>query len=891
MTLQAGTRLGPYEILSPLGAGGMGEVYRAKDTRLERTVAVKVLPSHLSASPETRQRFEREAKTISQLSHPHICALYDVGHDGDTEYLVMEYLEGETITDRLARGSLPTEQLLRHAIEIADALDKAHRQGIVHRDLKPGNIMLTKSGVKLLDFGLAKAIAPPTLVSSFTALPTVAGGQNLTQAGTILGTFQYMSPEQLEGKEADARSDIFAFGSVLYEMATGKKAFSGTSQASLIAAILEHQPPAISIVQPMAPPALDRVVRKCLAKDPEERWQNAADLGSELKWIAEAGSQAGTPAPIAARRRGRERLAWVGFGLAAVAAAVLGYGYVRRAPGRAIPVRSAILIPPKIELGMMALSPDGRLLVFSAYDREGRSSLWLRPLSDAEARPLKGTENATFPFWSPDSRSIGFFADKKCKRIDTTGGSPITICDAADGTGGAWNRDGVILIGQSGGPLLRVSASGGTPSAAEKLDASLHETSHRYPAFLPDGRHFLYLALNLAGAPDDKANQICAGSLDSFDVKRIAPGIGNPAYASGRLLVPRDRNLIAQAFDASALAVRGEPQTVAQEIGNFGAYFGSWQYASSENGFLVYADGAPAPDRLLWLDRSGRQVGSVGDPGLYFQPRLSPDGKKAMIEIYEPNIDKGELWILDLTRGTKARFTSGPAENFYGVWSPDGSRIAFSSDRSHQADLFDKATDGSTSEHPLLEAEGQKLAADWTPDGRYVLFWDREPRGLRRVGLMALPLFGDRKPVTILERTAREDFSVRIAPDGRWIAFATDDSGRVEVYVTSFPNPVERWQLSTAGGTMPRWRKDGKELFYVSLDGKLMSVDIQGGKGFQAGIPKPLFEIAVPSEFLHGYGFYDVTADGQRFLMKLPADLSAPPLRLIASWTALLEKS
>jgi eukaryotic-like serine/threonine-protein kinase len=892
MTLPAGTRLGPYEILAPLGAGGMGEVYRARDTRLERTVAVKVLPSHLSSSPELRQRFEREAKTISQLSHSHICALYDVGSEGETEYLVMEYLEGETLTDRLARGSLSTEQLLRYGVEISDALDKAHRQGIVHRDLKPGNVMITKSGVKLLDFGLAKAMAPTTLPSALTSLPTMAG-QNLTEAGTILGTFQYMAPEQLEGKEADGRSDIFAFGAVLYEMATSRKAFVGKSQASLIAAILEHEPPSISSVQPLAPPALDRVVRKCLAKDPDERWQNAADLGSELKWIAEAGSQAGVPAKIVAKRKDRERVAWIGFALAGIAAGMFAYGFVRRTPVAQHAIRSSILVPPKTSVGMLAVSPDGTQLAFNAFDTEGKSLLWLRPLDGTAARPVAGSEGALFPFWSPDSQSIGFFADKKLKRVEATGaGSPIAICDAPNATGGAWGRDGVILMGQGAGPLLRVLASGGTPAPATRLDTSRHETSHRYPAFLPDGRHFLYLALDLAGAPDNEASGgIWAGGLDDTRVERVTGGYSNPVYASGYLLVGRGGNLVAQSFDPRSLRLKGEPRTIVQQVGFFNGFVNLGQFSASEGGILVCAGSALVPWRLQWVDRTGRRLAFVGEPALYYGfygGLLSPDGKRAVVEIYEPNIDKSELWIMELESGVRRRLTSGPSGNAGAVWSPDGGRIAFSSDRTHQADLYEKAVSGSVTDHALIEAEGQKLASDWSPDGRYVLYWEREPRGLRRVGLMALPLFGDRKPIVVLEPTSREDFRAKFSPDGRWIAYASDEAGRSEVFVTSFPTPTDRRQISTAGGTMPHWRRDGRELFYVTLDGNLVSVPISVGKSVEAGVPRPLFETMAPGAATSD--FYDVAADGQRFLLSLPADTSTPPLNVIVHWTVGVDK-
>jgi Tol biopolymer transport system component len=882
-------RLGPYEILAAVGAGGMGEVYKARDTRLERTVAIKVLPSHLSSNEELRQRFDREAKTVSQLSHAHICALHDVGHQDGVDYLVMEFLEGEVLTDRVGKGPLPVEQLLRYAIEIADALDKAHRQGIVHRDLKPGNIMLTRSGVKLLDFGLAKAMAPAAPLSGLTALPTVAGAANLTQAGTILGTFQYMAPEQLEGREADARSDIFAFGAVVYEMATGRKAFAGTSQASLIAAILEHEPPPVSSVQPMTPPALDRVVKKCLAKDPEDRWQNAADLGSELKWIAEAGSQAGVPARVVAKRKGRERVAWIGLAAAALTAAVFAYGYVRRAPPPPALIRSSLAMPEKVSLAMLALSPDGRRLAFSALDRQGKSALWVRPLDGETAQVIAGSENAAFPFWSPDSQSLAFFADKKLKRVDAAGGAVLSVCDLnADPVGGSWGRAGEILIGQGGGPILRVPASGGKPAPATRLDASVHETSHRYPFFLPDGRHFLFLALNLAGAPNDGANQVCAGSLDSAEVRRVIRGYSNPVYASGNLLLGRDGDLVAQPFAPGRLRTEGDPTTLAKQVGFFGGYIALAQFAASETGILALAGNTLVPTRLQWVDRSGRPLGVVGDPALYGGVRLSPDGQRAAVPIYEPNIGKSETWIVDLSSGVKTRFTNGPSENNSAVWSPDGSRIAFSSDRTHQDDLFEKAAGGGMNERPLLEAEGQKLAADWSPDGRYILYFDREPRGERRVGLSALPLFGDRKPLTVLERTHREDLAARFSPDGRWIAYAADDSGRSEVFVTDFPEATQRWQVSTEGGTQPRWRRDGRELFYTAPDGKIMSLEIGSGRTFQAGAPKALFETLPP--WMAGFDFYDVASDGQKFLMNLPPNQSTPPLSLIVNWTAALKK-
>jgi eukaryotic-like serine/threonine-protein kinase len=572
MSLAPGVRLGPYEILAPLGAGGMGEVYKARDTRLERTVAVKVLPSQMSASPEVRQRLEREAKTISQLSHPHICALYDVGREGETEYLVMELLEGETLSDRLARGPLQLEQTLRYGTEIADALDKAHRQGIVHRDLKPGNVMLTKSGVKLLDFGLAKVMAPSQPQSGLTSVPTMAGTPNVTQEGTILGTFQYMAPEQLEAREADARTDVFAFGAVLYEMATGKTAFSGTSQASLISAIMQSDPPPVSSMQPMSPPALDRVVKTCLAKDPEDRWQSARDLVSQLRWIAEGGSQAGSPAPVSVRRKSRERLVWAAALIVAAAAAWM-LGLRSRSPNGA-PLRLSLPAPEKTAFGVgLALSPDGRSVVFVGT-RDGKQLLWLRPLAGLEARPLPGTEAAVNPFWSPDERFVGFFTDNKLKAIEIASGAVRTVCELSSVeplSGGTWSPDGVIVFSpDTHSPLYRVSASGGASVLLTELVKERNEGAHSFPEFLPDGRHILFYVL---GGEQEGITV----ALDSPERRLLIPHAWRAAYASpGFLLFLREETLLAQPFDAAHARLSGEAVRIAEKV--------DWHFSAAGGG-------------------------------------------------------------------------------------------------------------------------------------------------------------------------------------------------------------------------------------------------------------------------------------------------------------------
>ena len=897
MTLAAGSRLGPYEILAAVGAGGMGEVYRARDTRLERTVAVKVLPSHLSQNEEVRQRFEREAKAISSLSHAHICALYDVGNQDGTEYLVMEFLEGESLADRLLKGPLPPDQVLRCGIEIADALDKAHRQGVIHRDLKPGNVMLTKSGVKLVDFGLARFAPPVSGLSGMSVLPTQAG-TNLTEKGTILGTFQYMAPEQLEGKDADARTDIFALGTVLYEMATGQKAFSGPSQATLIAAIIGTQPPPISSIQPMIPPALDRVVKTCLAKDPEDRWQTAHDVMLELKWVAEGGSQAGVPAPVVARRKIREGLAWALFAVAALAAVLFAFGYFRRAPKPVRAIRSSILLPEKRFLNFAALSPDGGQLAFVASPPGGKRLLWVRSLDGVAAQPLPGTENADFPFWSPDSRSIAFFADAKLKRIEASGGPAVVLCDAApNGLGGTWSREGVILFALPSVPISRIPDSGGASAPVTRLDAVRHETTHRYPWFLPDGRHFLYMAANLSGAPDDPANLIRVGTMDSREDRPLIPAYSNTIYtnsfpgaAGGHLLFYRDGSLFAQRFDPKRLQTAGQMLPIAQHVASYTAFWKEATFTAAENGTVAYGTDAASASALLWFDRNGRPLGTVGEPVLFLagassgqaRLRISPDGRRLAVTVLDPSTRNSDIWLYDLARGVRTRFTSGGSSSAHPVWSPDGSRIVFDSDRKHQGDLYKKLVSGG-GEDSLLEGEGQRLPDDWSPDGRFLALELREPRGERKVNLSILSL-ADGKLTTFFRRGINIG-DARFSSDGRWLAYSSDESGRNEIYVAVFPGPGERWQVSTEGGVQPRWRRDGKELFYLSSDLRLMSVEIgASGATLEPGVPKVLFEPhPLPT-------FYDATADGQRFLMVSSGVEQSPPITLLQNWTAAIKK-
>ncbi len=869
MTIPAGTRLGPYEILSALGAGGMGEVYKARDTRLERTVAVKVLPSHMSASAEVRQRFEREAKTISQLSHAHICALYDVGNQDGTEYLVMELLEGETLSDRLAKGPLPLEQTLRFGMEIADALDKAHRQGIVHRDLKPGNVMLTKSGVKLLDFGLAKAMTPTAQQSSLTALPTQQG---LTQEGTILGTFQYMAPEQLEGREADARSDIFAFGAVLYEMATGKKAFSAGSQASLITAIMSAEPPSISAVQPMIPSALDRVVKTCLAKDPEERWQNAGDVRRELRWIAEGGSAASsTPTPGSARRGKpwwREALAW-----ALAAASIAGLLLLRRSPagGRSAEpsLRFSLDLPrgERLLLGdinsgsFLRLAPDGRGVVY--VRRKGSTTeLCYRNLETGDSRPIPGTTGALDPFFSPDGRWVGFTSAGSLRRVALSGGTPVDVSDRSAGRGGTWSEDGKIYFTPSlYGGIGRVSQDGGAVQAVTELDKADGEKSHRWPTLLPGGKALLYAALT--GRSWDQA-QIVLKRLDTGERRVLIRGGTSPHYSpTGHLVYARSSSLYAVSFDLPRLAVTGQPVEAAHDI--YMGTAGAPAAAFAASGLLVYVPSSSVQSKRLMtrVDRSGAG-GPLSDRREAWQrPRVSPDGNRIAMDF------DAAVWILDVPRRTFMPLTSG-ARAGAPVWTPDGKKIVFAFEKSGPWNVYSKSADGDGEETRLWPSPRFEVPADVSPDGKSALLEQGEPITL---GVLALPPTGAARSLGIAGRPTDGHFS----PDGRWIAFVNDSSGQPEVFVIPASGGEGKWQISNDGGAAPRWSRSGKELFYLEGE-KLMAVPVRAEPRFEPGVPRLLF--SKPD-----LQYFDVDPDGEHFvLVETPEPTTHTSLGVVTNW-------
>src|SRR5579862_8426240 len=895
MSLSSGTKLGPYEILAPLGAGGMGEVYRARDTRLDRTVAVKILPSHLSENPEARQRFDREARTISSVNHPSICTLYDVGHQDGIDYLVMEYLEGETLADRLRKGPLPIEQVFRYGIEICEGLDKAHRSAVVHRDLKPGNVMLTKGGAKLMDFGLAKSAlanagANSAAVSGLTAtLTTPPGSHPLTAQGTVVGTFQYMSPEQVEGKEADARSDIFALGAVLYEMATGKRAFEGKTAASAMAAVLERDPAPISSVQPAIPATFERLVKICLAKDPDERWQTAHDVKLQLKQIAEGASQAGAAAPALAipQRKQGGRWAWgVAAFLGAVAASALALAYL--AYQKPLPVLRLEIDPPeKMQFnlsgdnaGPAMISPDGRYVVFSASGANG-TQLYLRALDSVDAQPLPGTANATYPFWSPDSNAIAFFADQKLKRIDLGSANPVSICDSDLGRGGSWGPDGVIVAALAyNAGIWRVPASGGVPVPLTTVD-NVTYSSHRWPWFLPDGKHFLYIAIN-HNAPASADTAIFIASTDGKENRLLFHNLSSAIYASGYLLFQRENSLVAQRFDAGSEKFTGDPVTLSENV-QYDAALWRANLSASTVGTIVYATGPTAGlETLAWFDRTGKRLSTIGEPGGFYDLDLAPDEKK--LAVVDSNTSNATIFIHDLQNGLKTRLTFAGGTHRNPIWSPDGREIAFTSKQNSEISL--KTLAGNEPERTLLSSPTPMYqgVTDWSRDGRYLVI--EQGPGVNEQ-LWVVPMFGDHKPFPYSKTTLQERGGV-FSPDGRWVAYMTDETGHPEIFVAPFPWTGAKWQISntSGGGADARWRADGKEIYFFDFSG-LAATEVDGsGAEFKVGGTKPLFHLVARGLSRE----YAPTHDGQRFIAIAPNEAASQSLTLVQNWTAELKK-
>jgi serine/threonine protein kinase/Tol biopolymer transport system component len=868
MPLTPGTKFGPYEIQSPLGAGGMGEVYRARDTRLDRSVAIKILPEHFCADPIRRQRFDREAKTISNLNHPNICVVHDVGHQDGIDYIVMECVEGETLARRLEKGPLPVEQVLKYGAQIADALDKAHRSGVVHRDLKPGNIMLTPNGAKLLDFGLAKPASPLATGSTLTAhQPSPATAQ-----GTIVGTFQYMSPEQVEGMELDGRSDIFSFGAVLYEMLTGKRAFEGSTTASVIAAVLERNPQAISTMQPASPPALDRIVKICLAKNPDDRWRAASDIKLQLEGLRDD-LQAPALPDAAPRAKGRERAFWIAAILLAAVAALLAGIQFRKAAPEIPSVRSSLLPPPNWSflVSDAAISPDGQRVAFVAVGPNGQTSLWVRSLATGADQQLPKTDGATLPFWSPDSMRLGFFAESKLKIMDANGaGIPKILAEATFGRGGSWNRDGTIVYAPDlFGILYRIPDAGGSPQAVTKLSRPDSPQAHRWPFFLPDGKHFLF-STDWSSPGEVPGNGIYVGSLEGGDSKPlITEFTSNAEFASGKLLYVRDLTLMSQPFDSEHLKFTGVAVPVWGQQVVTNDSFSISAFSVSQTGMLIFQSVADLASQLDWFSSKGEQIGQlpIKSP---LDPRISPDGKFIAFALDEAENGKRYLHLYDTSRDIATRVTDAGGEEAP-TWSPDGKKLAFISGANASYALY-QVTVGSNDPPEQLWKGARARQPDY---GRDAILFGEFSRGRPRI--MAYSL-ADHQSSSL-----NPGAEPRLSPDGHWLiyTFSSGHPFRPDVYLEPYPGPGGRVQISRNGGAQGTWSHDGKKIYFISPDKKLMMVNFDPAHK-SVSAPEVLFQtrIIAPSFVTRQY---DVAPDGRFLVNSLPPG-SAPPLTLLTNW-------
>ena len=921
MALDQGTRFGPYEILELAGSGGMGEVYKARDARLDRIVAIKVLPAHASANPDLKQRFEREAQAIANLKHPNICVLHDIGREEGTDFIVMEYLQGETLAERIARergrppsgqtgagtaktgssgaraGSqaansksdasssgraLKLDEALNIAIQIADALDQAHQHGVIHRDLKPANVMLVSSGggssqsgthhVKLLDFGLAKLTTPDDAIASANTEQ-----QDLTGPGVVLGTMRYMSPEQIEGRPVDARTDIFAFGAVLYEMLTGRRAFDGKTQSSIIAAIMNVDPVPVSDLVPIAPRALDRLITRCLAKDPDDRWQSVHDLLIQLRWIAGRGARGNGSATAAATAK-REPLVLAALAASLLIIAGMGVPAYRYLRGSAERDELRFRVPAVgLVAGEIAISPNGEMIAMVARPGPEAPGLWVRPVNAINYRRLEGTDGATQPFWSADNASIAFVAGGKLKKVAASGTPPQDIV-SVDGVfyGGTWSADGTILFGSSAG-IRRISAEGGAADTITKVEAP--ESGHYWPHFLPDGKRYVYTAWS---AEADK-RAIFGGTLDAAEKTRLVATASNAQYAQGYLLFRRDATLLAQPFDAGRGLLSGNPVQITGDVGgnlsNGRAFF-----QVSENGTLLYFQGAAGsagtgraavtPNwQFGWHDRKGTLLRTAGDPGPHGDADVSPDEKLIAVTRQEPGATGSDIWVLDTQRGVSTKLTLDPGDDLNPVWDPEQKRVAFTSFRKGNADIYVKNANGVGPETPIVESPADEYVEDWSKDGRYLVFklGQGEFEDLFAVTIGADGKAG--KPFPVVQGPFRKD-EPQFSYDGKWLAYGSDESGRFEVYVTSFPELDQKIKVSNEGGGRPRWRKDSKELFYMRIASGVMAVDITPAPKLEAGTPHLLYSNNAPGGADPTRHLFDASPDGQRFFARTASSIA-----------------
>ncbi|MBK5295372.1 MAG: PD40 domain-containing protein [Acidobacteriia bacterium] len=858
MPLTTGYRVGSYEIVALLGAGGMGEVYRARDTKLGRQVALKVLSPSLAGDAQYMARFQREAKVLASLNHPNIAAIYGL----EDNALVMELVEGQTLS-----GPLPVETALHYARQMTEALEFAHEKGVVHRDLKPANVKVTPDGVvKLLDFGLAKVAEETVTAGNPDDSPTLTMTLAATRMGTILGTAAYMAPEQARGQAVDKRADIWAFGVVLYEMVTGQRLFRGETVGDTLAQVLTKE-----LNFDATPAQVRPVLRRCLERDRKKRLRDIGDA-----W--DVAPEAVAPPVVVEQRR---LWPWVAAAaLSVIAALVLGFIHFRE-PGQPV-LATSILAPEKSAFNEIAVSPDGKLLAFTAT-AEGKRQLWVRPLRSLSAQPLAGSEEAQYPFWSPDSRWIGFFAQGKLKKIEASGGPAQTLCDVAAGRGGTWNHDGVILYSDLAIGLYRVPSQGGAPRQVTVLDEARQETNHRWPVFLPGGRQYLYWI----GSRNTNVAGIYLGALDTQERTRLVGDRSSPAYTSGSggegyLLFVRKGTLMAQPLDTGKGATAGEAFPVAEKVGmndQLRASF-SVSFPESGNGILVYdSSGAGGQGQLVWMDRKGKRVGTVGQQGAVRYPALSPDGRQVAVSLLDAQ-GQEDLWLHDLVRGIPTRFTFHPRTDSAPVWSPDGSRIVFHAAREGALNLYWKSASGAGKEEILLKSGNNKFPTDWSADGGSLLYVESDPK--TKYDLWVLPLQGERKPLPF-RKTEFNEWAGAFSPDGKWVAYTSDESGRAEIYVQPHPVTGAKRQLSSGGGTWPRWRRDGKELFWLELDGTMMAAGISMGQDLQAGIAAPLFESGISNQ----YERYSVSPDGQRFLLAMPVgETSGGAATVVQNWLA-----
>ncbi len=897
-----GRTISHYKILEKLGEGGMGVVYKAKDIKLDRFVALKFLPPHTNSSGQDKARFIQEAKAAATLNHPNICTIHDIQVDDGQVFIVMELIEGETLKEK--SGNLSIKQAIDIAIQIADGLAAAHEKGVVHRDIKPENIMIRKDGiVQIMDFGLAKLRAAESRIN------------RLTKEGSTVGTAGYMSPEQVQGQDTDHRSDIFSYGVVVYEMITGQLPFRGVHDTALAYEIVNVDPPPMASAKPEIDPALDAIVLECLEKDVYERAQSLKQVAVDLRrYKRESGKQRASRI-TAAGPRVRSPLAvssvdgkspeiklsrryiyppWIIASIFIVISIVLGILYFRPSSQELQVIRSSILAPERSSFfmhggGHLALSPDGRILTFIARDSAGKSALWVRSLSSFAGQPLIGTEGAEYPFWSPDGRFIGFFADGKMKKVEASGGPVQILADAASGRGGTWNRADVILFAPNAASgICQTSASGGPVKTLTKFDSLRREDSHRWPFFLPDGRHFLFLGRTTKTGAGDQ-DLIYLASLDSAEkTTTILPASSNITYSAGYLLFVREQSLMAQAFDAAHLRLTGDAVPVAEHV-QYDPSVNKAIFSSSENGMLVYQTGIAGGGRqLAWFDRGGKRLVDVGKAGDYLDVRLSPDSRRVAVALFEPQSRNYDIWLYEFQSDVWSRFTFDPALERFPVWSPDGSRIAFASSRYGHLDIFQKSSSGAGSEELLFESTDGKFPTGWSSDGTMLLFTSRA--GLKtKDDLWAVSISKERKAFPLLQTEFNESGGV-LSPDRKWIAYQSDESGTNQVYVRPYPGPGGKWQISTTGGTRPHWRGDGKEIFYLSEDGRLMAVEVKtSSSAFEVGQVQALLAVNL---FMNIDGSaYDVTPDGRRFLLNtLVEDITSPPIMFVSNWDGELKK-